>query len=66
METLSRVLPGRGKIAKRQWRAQKIFLGGVSPGSYGGHLYLVCALCDVTIFRNFHVSKPTFWRNLLT
>jgi len=32
-----------------QWRTQKIFMGGVRSGSYGGHLYLVCALCDVTI-----------------
>jgi len=42
------------------------FHGGVRSGSYGGHLYLVCALCDVTIWRHFHVSKPTFWRSLLT
>ena len=32
-----------------QWRTQKIFMGGVGSGSYGGHLYLVCAVCDVTI-----------------
>ena len=23
--------------------------GGVGSGSYGGHLHLVCAVCDVTI-----------------
>jgi len=32
----------------------------------GGHLYLVCARCDVTNWRHIHVSKPTFWRTLLT
>jgi len=48
-----------------QWRTQKIFMGLVSWGSYGGHLYLVCAVCDVTIWRHFHVSKPRFWRSLL-
>jgi len=31
----------------------------------GGHLYLVCALCEVTILRHIHVSKSTFWQNLL-
>ena len=25
------------------------FHGGFGSGSYGGHLYLVCAVCDVTI-----------------
>jgi len=34
--------------------------------AYGGHLYLVCAVCDVTIWRHIHVYKPTFWRSLLT
>jgi len=29
-------------------------------------LHLVCAVCDVTIGRHITVSKPTFWRNLLT
>jgi len=48
-----------------QWRTQKIFMGGGGSGSYGGHLYLVCAVCDVTSWRHFHVSKPTFWRSLL-
>jgi len=32
-----------------QWRAQKIFNGAVHSMAYGGHLYLVCAVCDVTI-----------------
>jgi len=48
-----------------QWRTQKIFIGGFGSRSYGGHLHLVCAVCDVTIGRHFHVSKPTFWRSLL-
>jgi len=34
--------------------------------AYGGHLYLVCAVCDVTIRRYVHISKLTFWRILLT
>jgi len=42
--------------------------GGFPSGSYGGHLYLVCAVCKVTIWRHFHVSKPTFcdvfWHNM--
>ena len=33
--------------------------------AYGGHLYLVCALCDGTIWCHIHVSKPTFWLSLL-
>ena len=40
--------------------------GGVHSVAYGGHLYLVCGVCDVTIWRNIYVSKPTFSRNLLT
>jgi len=33
----------------RQWRTQKIFMGGFHSTAYDGHLYLVCSLCDVTI-----------------
>jgi len=33
----------------RQWRTQKIFTGGFHSMTYGGDLYLVCALFDVTI-----------------
>jgi len=29
---------------------------------YGGHLYLMCAVCDVTSWRRIPVSKPTFRR----
>ena len=42
------------------------FHGGFHSVAYGGHLYLVWAVCDVTISRHIHVSKPTFWRSLLT
>jgi len=28
--------------------------------TYGGHLYLVCAICDVTILRHTHVSNQRF------
>jgi len=34
--------------------------------AYGGHLYLVCAVSDVTIWRHIHLSKPTFCQSLLT
>jgi len=34
--------------------------------AYGGHLYLVCAVCDVTIWRRIHVSKATLWRSWST
>ena len=34
-----------------QLRTQKIFMGGFHSVSYGGHLYLVCSHCDVTIWR---------------
>jgi len=33
--------------------------------AYGGHLCLVCAVCDVTIWRHIHISKPIVWRSLL-
>ena len=45
---------------------RKFSWGWVGSESYGGHLYLVCAVCDVTIWRHVHVSKPTFRRSLLT
>jgi len=34
--------------------------------AYGGYLHLVCAVCDVIIWRHIHVFKPTFSRSLLT
>jgi len=34
--------------------------------AYGGHLFAVIGLYDITICRHIHVSKPTFWRSLLT
>jgi len=37
------------------------FSWGVHPVAYGGNLYLLCALRDVTIRRHIHVSKQTFW-----
>jgi len=33
---------------------------------YGGHLYLVSTVCEITIWRHIYVLKPTFWRSLLT
>jgi len=41
------------------------FHGVVLSVEYGGHLYLLFALCDVTIWCHIHLSKPTFWRSLL-
>ena len=41
---------------------RKFSLGGVHSVADGGHLYLVCAVCDVTIWRHIHVFK----RSLLT
>jgi len=40
--------------------------GGFHSVAYGGHLYLVWAVCDVTISRHKHVFKPAVWRSLLT
>jgi len=40
-----------------QWRTQKIFMGGGSFSGIWWSLYLVCAVCDVTIWRHIHVSK---------
>jgi len=31
-----------------QWRTQKIFIWVFHSVAYGGHLYLVCGVCDVT------------------
>jgi len=45
-----------------QWRAQKSFMGGFHSVADDGHLYLVCAVCYVTIWRHIHVFK----RSLLT
>jgi len=44
---------------------RKFSWGGFHSVAYGGHLYLVCAVWDVTIWRHIHVSKPTFWRSFL-
>jgi len=38
-------------------------------GSIQWHIVVICiwcAVCDVTIWRHIHVSRPTFWRSLLT
>ena len=37
----------------KQWRTQKIFMGGLRSVAYGGHLYLMCAVCDVTILTSY-------------
>jgi len=34
--------------------------------AYGDHFYFVSTVHDVTIGHHIHVSKPTFWRSLLT
>jgi len=42
------------------------FHGVFHSVAYDGHLYLVCAVCDVTFLRHSHISKLTLWRSLLT
>jgi len=44
---------------------RKFSLGGVHSVAYGGHLCLLWVVCDITIWRHIHVSKPTFWQSLL-
>jgi len=50
------------RTAMRSGVRRKFSWEGVHSVGYGGHLYLVCAVCDVTIWRHSHVSKPTFWQ----
>jgi len=49
-----------GNVKWNQWRTQKMFMGGFHSEAYGGRLYLLCSVCDITICRHIHVSKPTF------
>jgi len=39
-----------------QWRTQKIFMG-ISFSGVRCHLYWVCVLCDVIIWRHIHVFQ---------
>ena len=34
--------------------------------AYGAYCYCVRAVCGVTIWGHIHISKPTFWKSLLT
>jgi len=71
-----RAISRRGiNVAIRNWvGVRSVRTSGVRRNfSWGGfiqwHLvviFLVCAVCDVTIWRHIHVSKPTFWRSCLT
>jgi len=45
---------------------RKLSWGRFLSMAYDGHLYLLFALGHVTIWRHIHLSKPTFWRSLLT
>jgi len=56
--TVNLIVSASGVRRKFSW-------GGFGSRSYDGYLYLVCAVCDVTTWRHFHVSKPRFWRSLL-
>jgi len=49
-----------------QWRTQNIFTWRGFIQWHMVVIYVVCAVCDVTIWRHIHVSKPMFWRGLLT
>jgi len=44
------------------------FSWGFHSVAHGGHLHVVCAVCDVTIWCHIHVSKPRFgevcWYNM--
>jgi len=54
----------RNQIANCRGVRRKFSWGGLVQG----HMVVICiwcAVCDVTIWRHFHVSKPTFWRSLL-
>jgi len=54
------------KISPKTSGVRRKFSWAAHSVAYGGHLYLGCAICDVTIWRLIHVSKPTFWRSLMT
>jgi len=41
-------------------------MGGFHSVACGDRVHLICALCDVTIWRHIHVSKRTFWQIFLT
>jgi len=43
---------------------QKIFMAGLVQGHMVPFAFGV-AVCDITLWRHFHVSKPTFWWSLL-
>jgi len=32
-------------------------MGDFNSVAYGGHLYLMCTVCDVTIWHHIHVCK---------
>jgi len=54
-------------MSSEQRRTHKMFMGGFHSVAYGGHLFVVYGLCDVTIWRHIWrpVSKPTFWRSFV-
>jgi len=39
---------------------RKFSRGRFHSVAYGGHLYLVCAVCDITFWHHIHVSKQRF------
>jgi len=53
------------RVAASSGVGRKFSWQGFHSVAYGGHLFVVCSLCDVTIWHHIHVSKPTFWRSLL-
>jgi len=42
--------------SRHQWRTQKIFMGFWFSGVWC-HLYLVCVVCDVIIWRHIHIFQ---------
>ena len=59
MNVCERMCANSGVRRKFSW-------GGFHSVACGGHLYLVCAVCEVTVWRHIQVTKPMFSRTWLT
>jgi len=49
------ILLTSGCVLRCQWRTQKVFMRGFHSVAHGGHLHLVCVVCDVIIWRHTHI-----------
>jgi len=69
--TAAQRLRARGPVTVSNYRIfsnlmsyhAEIFHGGLSFSGIWCSFVLLCAVCDVTLWRHIHVSKPTFWRS---